>query len=315
MSAPVDFVTIFAAQLRSEGISFAITSGMACVHYGLQQTTKDSDWIVPAEDLTRLRAMFTRLEGALPPWRVSYRQICGAPLHADYMAHGWTSHFLLWDGAGSVEHRVDLFSKPPRVGSELEIDAEGFASAHVVARMKKTNRERDWPMVNGLGRQLWEQRQPEGLLHIMDPHLLRDALRATPQDTRERLSQRRPLLRILASGMETDLIVLERWLLIERLIWQRVNEARYALYSRAWRRFYRSWRQEPHWEWPTSERFAQQHERLLAAARAHDLPENPFGHTQKEDLVTAAVNDVCRLTAATAVEIAHVLPPVYELLP
>ena len=50
MSAPLDFLKIFAGQLREVGIPFAITSGMACVHYGLQQTTKDSDWIIPAEN-------------------------------------------------------------------------------------------------------------------------------------------------------------------------------------------------------------------------------------------------------------------------
>jgi hypothetical protein len=32
MSAPLDFLKIFAGQLRQAGISFAITSGMACYH-------------------------------------------------------------------------------------------------------------------------------------------------------------------------------------------------------------------------------------------------------------------------------------------
>jgi hypothetical protein len=54
VSAPLDFLKIFAGQLRQAEISFAITYGMACVHYGLQQITKDSDWIIPAEDLARL---------------------------------------------------------------------------------------------------------------------------------------------------------------------------------------------------------------------------------------------------------------------
>jgi hypothetical protein len=118
VSAPLDFLKIFAGQLRQAEISFAITSEMACVHYGLQQITKDSDWIIPAKDLTRLRGMFTRLEGELPPWRISFRQIRGAPLAAEFMAHGWTSHLSVWDSAGSVEHKVDIFSKLLRVRSE-----------------------------------------------------------------------------------------------------------------------------------------------------------------------------------------------------
>ena len=79
MSAPLDFLKIFAGQLRQGGIRFAITSGMACVHYGLQQTTKDSDWIIAPDDLDKLRELLMRLEQAAPPWRVSYRQILGAP--------------------------------------------------------------------------------------------------------------------------------------------------------------------------------------------------------------------------------------------
>jgi hypothetical protein len=35
MSAPLDFLRIFARQLRGATIRFAITSGMACVHYEL----------------------------------------------------------------------------------------------------------------------------------------------------------------------------------------------------------------------------------------------------------------------------------------
>lgn len=42
MQTPLDFLNMFRIELRASGIRFAITSGMACVHYGLQQTTKDS---------------------------------------------------------------------------------------------------------------------------------------------------------------------------------------------------------------------------------------------------------------------------------
>src|SRR5713226_9627942 len=90
------------------------------------------------DDLSRLRELFAHLEGELPPWRISYRQICGAPLEAEFMSHGWTSHLSVWDSAGSVEHKVDIFSKPPRVRSEeMSLDPQGWASQHVVALMKR----------------------------------------------------------------------------------------------------------------------------------------------------------------------------------
>lgn len=316
MSAPLDFLKILAGHLRQAGISFAITSGMACVHYGLQQITKDSDWIIPAEELERLRALLKRLEGDLPPWRISYRQICGAPLEAGFMAHGWTSHLSVWDGAGSVEHKVDIFSEPPRVrGEELIADADGWASQHVVAQMKKTDRDKYWPMVHRLGEQLWEHGQAEALLHIADLDAILAAWDAAAPETRERMAVRRPLLRALASTPALERIQLERLILLERLLWKRVNQQRHARYTRPWRRFFRSWRQEPGWEWPTGEPFTRQHARLLTAARAHGLPADPLAECSKEALIETAVREVCGLAAASDAEVAQVLPPVYEMLP
>jgi hypothetical protein len=315
MSAPLDFLKIFAGQLRQANISFAITSGMACVHYGLQQTTKDSDWIIPAEDLAQLRELFQRLEGELPPWRISYRQICGAPLEAEFMAHGWTSHLSIWDTAGSVEHKVDIFSKPPRVRSEeMRADPEGWASKHVVAQMKKTDRDKDWPIVNGLGGQLWEDHEAEGLLHIRDARVLSAVWQTATPEVRERMAARRPLLQALAREPDLDRLRLERLFVVERFVWERVNEQRHSRYTRSWRRFYRSWRKEPEWDWPTSERFTLQHRRLLTGAHTHGLPADPLAETTKEALIAAAVQEVGQVAGATPAEVAQVLPPVYELL-
>jgi hypothetical protein len=313
MSAPLDFLRIFAGQLRQAGIPFAITSGMACVHYGLQQNTKDSDWIIPADDLVKLRELFSRLEGELPPWRVSYRQICGAPLDADWMAHGWTSHLSIWDSAGSVEHKVDLFSKPPRVKpEELIADPEGWSSQHVVAQMKKTDRPRDWPIVDGLGQRLCSAGLTIGLLHINHPATLRAEWVSVAPATKEALAARRPLLRGLDAQPSDGL--LERWLLLERLVWERVNDQRYSRYTRAWKNFYRQWRKEESWEWPTAEPFRLQHRRLTDAARRHGLPCNPLENVTRAELVAAAVRRLGEMGFPES-ELAHLLPPVDELLP
>src|SRR4051794_16486879 len=114
MSAPLDFLRNFAGHLRSAGIRFAITSGMACVHYGLQANTKDSDWIILPEDFGKFRRLLIQLESNPDSWRVSYRSIFGAPLETEYMGHGWTSHLLVTEPDG-VEQKVDLFGKAPRV--------------------------------------------------------------------------------------------------------------------------------------------------------------------------------------------------------
>ena len=315
VSAPLDFLRIFANRLRQAGISFAITSGMACVHYGLQQITKDSDWIIPAEDLSRLRELFTQLEGELPSWRVSYRQICGAPLEAEFMEHGWTSHLSVWDSGGSVEHKVDLFSSPPRVRrEELVVDAEGWASQHVVAQMKKTDRDKDWPIVNGLGRRLWMARSALGVLHITDLDVLQEAWSALDSQTRHELAARRPLLALLSQSPPLPRPRLELLLLVERLVWERVNRQRYGRYTTSWKNFFRAWRREDA-VWPTDEPFQLQHARLLEAARHHGLPPDPFADAERAEVVQMAVNEILAMERFTEGDVASVLPPSYELLP
>jgi hypothetical protein len=316
MSAPLDFLKIFAGQLRGAGIPFAITSGMACVHYGLQQNTKDSDWIIPADALERLRGLLAKLEGELPPWRVSYRQIFGAPLEAEFMRHGWTSHLSIWDNAASVEHKVDIFSKPPRVkAEEIEADTEGWATRHVVAQMKRTDRDKDWPIVQGLGQQLWERNITLGLLHLTDAEALRAAWDAAPPDARAAMTVRRPLLRALDDSPPLEKLGLERLLALERLVWERVNEQRHQRYTRAWKDFCRQWRREDDWEWPVSEQFWLQHRCLTQAVRRHGLPPNPLADLSPCDLVRAALKEVATVGAASQNEIAKVLPPFEELLP
>ena len=313
MSAPLDFLKIFAGQLRAADIPFAITSGMACVHYGLQQNTKDSDWIIPADALERLRDLLTKREGDLPPWRVSYRQIFGAPLEAEFMQHGWTSHLSIWDNAASVEHKVDIFSKPPRVkAEELIVDPDGWASQHVVAQMKKTDRDRDWPIVDGLGQRLWAAQLATGLLHITNVARLQAAWHAADEATRQRMAVRRPLLACLTAARSEGQI--ERLLLLERLVWERVNDQRHSRFTRAWKDFYRRWWKQEEWEWPTSEPFWMQHQRVLNAVRQHGLAPNPCAGLTREELVRAAVERLVEMGFPEN-EVAVVLPPVDELLP
>ena len=74
--------------------------------------TKDSDWIIAPDDMDPLRGLFIRLEGQSAPWRVSYRDIFGAPLDAEFTARGWTSHLFVTEPNGT-ENKVDSFC-PPR---------------------------------------------------------------------------------------------------------------------------------------------------------------------------------------------------------
>ena len=313
MSAPLAFLKSFAGKLREAGIRFAITSGMACVHYGLQQTTKDSDWIIAPDDLAKLRELLVQLEQSDPPWRVSYRQIFGAPLDAEFMAHGWTSHLLLTDPDG-VEHKVDLFGKAPRVRQvTLDPDSPDYADRDVVAQMKRTDRPKDWPMVDGLGWQLNERSRHQALVHLQDPVKLLSAWPESSAEARDIAVQRRPLLRLLERESDPDR--LDGFLRLERLLWECVNAERHGLYTRAWKDFYRSWQKEPGFAWPSRETFVVQHQRLLLAARSHGLPCNPVDAVGREAILARALARAMVKAQTTRETLILIQPPLEEMLP
>lgn len=62
MSGPIEFYPAFQSLLRGRAIDGVLTSGMACVEYGLQQNTKDTDWIVAPAAVGRLVELFGELE-------------------------------------------------------------------------------------------------------------------------------------------------------------------------------------------------------------------------------------------------------------
>ena len=150
MSDPIEFYRTFRSLLHEWGVEGVLTSGMACVEYGLQQNTKDTDWIVAPADIQRLVTMFLELERGVSGanWRISYRGLFGAPLDQEYLAGGWTSHIVAFDRPESAERHLDFFGQPPRVDASWQTGSvAGIASRDVVARMKKTDRPKDWPLV------------------------------------------------------------------------------------------------------------------------------------------------------------------------
>lgn len=314
MTAPLDFLKDFAARMRGAGIRFAITSGMACVHYGIQQTTKDSDWIIPPEDLERFRDFLETLERQTLPWRVSYRTVFGAPLEADYLAHGWTSHISVRDRADAAEHHVDLFGKPPRVARiDTDPDDPAFASRHVVAQMKRTDRDRDWPIVDALGLQLRVDAPELALRHIQDPALLLEAWRRASRESRDAAAVHRPLLNLVPGISDPDR--LDAWLRLERILWETVNQERYSVFERAWKEFYRRWRSGADTDLHPQGAFVEQHVWLLRAAAEFGLPQNPLNDEERERVYQRAAHRAALRSDSTPDKIDQVKPPIEEMLP
>jgi hypothetical protein len=313
VSAPFEFLKFFAGRLRAAGIRYAVTSGMACVHYGLQQTTKDSDWIVAPEHVDHLRELLLALEAESPAWRVSYRQIFGAPLETYYLGNGWTSHLLLTDAAG-LEHKVDFFGKPPRVRVVINDPQDpDFADRDVVAQMKRTDRPRDWPIVDGLGWQLVSDAPAKALVHLQDPVKLLGCWDGAAPATRENALHRRPLLGLLRHENNPDR--LDGFLRLERMVWECVNDERYGLYTKAWKTFYRTWQAEPDFDWPVNEPFAAQHQRVSSAAHRCGLVADPLTSVGREAVLQKALARAVLKGQTTHETLELVQPPIRELLP
>jgi hypothetical protein len=113
-----------------------------------------------------------------------------------------------------------------------------------------------------------------------------------------------------------DDLRLERLLLVEAMVWQCVNHERYLVYQRAWKDFYRSWQQDRVGEWPTSEPFLQQHQRVCDAVRWHGLPPAPIGSRDARWAVYDRGRErAAALAAATPEELETVAMPLDTILP
>ena len=218
------FFTALVTTAQARGIACAITSGMACVHFGVAATTKDCDVLCAVAQADEFRALIagTPLRGHLP----NYRGNLSPPLAARWMRGGWTAHFQ-WktDPEGAC---LDVFGIAPRGSSPWERQLAGiYARANVVAEMKRTNREKDWPFATALGGLMLEAGDGNGWLHLHDPEVLRRCLKRTPPD--ERVIRLRPVLRLAPFD---DVLAVKRVLLAERVFWGELDAIRIRIYQR-----------------------------------------------------------------------------------
>lgn len=312
MSSPLRFYRIFRSLLVENGIRAVLTSGMACVEYGLQQTTKDTDWIVEISDFPRLVDLLCTKDQE--GWKVRHRELFGAPMLEPYMDGGWTCHLAIHDEPGSPEHHLDFFGRPPRLTeSEWRSDYGGVINRPALAQMKKTDRPKDWPFINAIAIQSLEQDGPQGLLHLREPGLLATHVARLDPGKLDELAAKRPLLARLGKTTELEL---ERLLMIEGMLWHAVNRQRYLTYQRAWKEFYKGWTHAQPKAWPNDEGFARQHGLLVQASGDYGLPCSPMaGDGTRQSAYDHAIQHVIGLTRASDADIAAVLPPLTVMLP
>jgi hypothetical protein len=210
--------------LRDRGVVCAITSGLACVHYGIAETTKDCDLLCHPDSFSTLLKLLsqTSLEGK----PCGYRGNITPPLDQRWHIGGWTSHFEWLIEPQAVT--LDVFGRAVRQSSPWEHDLAGlYAGMNVVAEMKRTDRDKDWPFITSLGTEMLSTRDERGWLHLFDADAFANLQEESAIPTR--LVAVRPLLQL---ALERD-ARLRPVLMAERHFWQELDRVRIRIYRNA----------------------------------------------------------------------------------
>lgn len=210
-----------------------LSSGQAVVLHRLAVASKDGDWIL-RETPEALAHVLRVVEDRGAVYRF------GAPLDIRWMRGGWSAHFEFREAALRV--RTDFVTRPPRIEPDrlAALWAESGAGdipivgVRDLIELKKTNREKDYPIIGDLARllsnpldRMLQSRSAQDLLRMAEEH---------PAALAEALS-RRPALAAVGRGRDA----LEAALDAERRGLMRANEARLAAYLEAARPWSALW--------------------------------------------------------------------------
>ena len=221
---------------RERGVICAITSGMACVHYGVATSTKDCDVLCSPEQSARLLEVI--IEATAEGTRPVYRGHLTAPLDHRWLRGGWTSHFA-WPTRPAPAH-LDVFGVAPRGSSPWAADFRGwFVHPHTVGEMKRTDRQKDWPFATSLGLRMLGEGDLRGWLHLFDHEALLEAFEKIPCPP-EMVAQR-PSLALLAAGDDRLDIAVRG----EVEFWHQLDKLRLSIHRQASRAYVVATRHDP----------------------------------------------------------------------
>jgi hypothetical protein len=146
-------------EFNRDGCVVLLASGQAVVYYGIAIMSKDGDWVIweQPDACDVVRSVLAR-HGA--------RQRPSPPLDVRWLAGGWSSHFEFFDDLRR-RIRCDFVSRPPRVPPDdlRAMFAGGRPGALVavdpdaLARMKQTQRAKDYPVIAEIARRLPPERE------------------------------------------------------------------------------------------------------------------------------------------------------------
>jgi hypothetical protein len=250
-------------ELRSRGVLCAITSGLACVHYGIAETTKDCDLLCHPDAFDQLLQTLSATE--IRATSCQYRGNISPPLDARWHNGGWTSHFE-WalESAGVT---LDVFGHALRESTPWERELVGlYASPQTVAEMKRTNRDKDWAFITALGVRMIEADDERGWLHIFRADTLDELL--AQYTCPPALLPRRPALQLAAARDSRAAGALNA----ERRFWEELDRSRIHILERHLRPYVSCVRKARH----NQQLSLREDHSLRIACASQFLPVNPL---------------------------------------
>ncbi|MBI3852892.1 MAG: hypothetical protein HY298_21770 [Verrucomicrobia bacterium] len=202
--------------MRTHRVRALLMGGQACVFYGAAEFSRDTDLAIVANaaNLARLRRALEDLEAgviAVPPFKLKY------------LRRGHAIHFRCRHPE-ALRMRVDVMSKMREVEgfpklwqrrTTIELP-DGtrcdLLSLPDLVRAKKTQRDKDWPLIRRLVEAHYFQNHTKPnpaqirfwLLELRTPQLLVEVARGRPQICRQLVTQR-PLLAQATPGKLKEL--------------------------------------------------------------------------------------------------------------
>ena len=192
--------------MHARRVRALLMGGQACVFYGAAEFSRDTDFVILADEanLARLRKALNDLQA---------ERIAVPAFELEYLRRGHAVHFRC-QHPEALRMRVDVMSKMRGVDSfarlwkrrtTIKLPDEtkcDLLSLPDLVQAKKTQRDKDWPMIRRLveAHYFANNHKPRPsqiqfwLLELRTPQLLQEIAQAHPLLAR-RLTARRPLLR------------------------------------------------------------------------------------------------------------------------
>ena len=223
-------------EFNQDRIRTILTSGQACVYYRLAFQSKDGDWLMNLDqgDMDHVLSVLSS-HGAR--FRVG-----SVPLSVKWHDGGWSSHLEF--SRGSERLRTDFVGRPPRIADkrlmamwrEIHRAAAPVTDILDLIQIKKTQREKDWPIIGSLSARLQDPK--DVLLHSTSPTRLL-AFAADHPELLEELARQRPLLLATTSG-SADAV--RREIMTERMAAMDADRHRMRIYAHAMRDWQQAWK-------------------------------------------------------------------------